>query len=94
MPSIKVIFRESSRASGEGTLFFRVIHRRAMRQINTGCRLLRAEWDTGRECVIIAGLDSRKEYLRCVQMQLVKGRGRLLQIVSVLDKSGGVGPIK
>lgn len=87
MTTIKVIFRASNNTD-EGTLFFRIIHKRIMRQVHTGCKIRKSEWDAVAAKVLTSGDDARVAYLKSVQGKLNLGISRLSRIVSELDKSG------
>lgn len=89
MATIKVILRLSSYNSQEGTLFFRVIHKRKMRQIHTGYRILGAEWDEASGEVIIPDNPGRADYLNVVQTKLDNGIARISRITASLEKSQG-----
>lgn len=88
MATIKVIFRESSTAGGEGSLYFRIIHRRKMRQLYTGIRLARNEWDDASGTTISVDGSSRQGYLESVGRRIDDDAKRLRTIVSGLDRSG------
>lgn len=88
MATIKVIFRTSSPNAPEGTLYFRIIHKRKVRQIHTGNRIAGSEWDSEKESVREGINPDRREYLRAVADKLNEGRLRLEHIVYRLDKTG------
>lgn len=88
MASIKVIFRASSPKEREGTLYYRIIHKRKVKQIHTGNRINRNEWNDEESRVIVSGTAARQEYLNVVQKKLNDNLARLESIVSSLDKSG------
>lgn len=88
MATIKVIFRESSAAGGEGALYFRIIHRRKVRQLHTGIRVARGEWDDAGGATVPADGSGRREYLRSVDRRINDAATRLRAIVGVLDRSG------
>lgn len=87
MASIKVIFRASSPKGHEGTLYFRIIHKRIVHQIHTDNHISRDEWNETESSIIISGASSRQEYLKAVQKKLDDNKGRLERIVSTLDHS-------
>lgn len=87
MASIKVIFRQSPRKSGEGTLYYRVIHKRKMRQLHIGCRVMSDEWSGEDGKLILLGTESRRTYLHDMQQRLDEGVARLSQIIKALDGS-------
>lgn len=88
MASIKVIFRPSSRRRNEGTLYYRIIHRRRVRQIHIGARVDRDEWNDKKGALVLGGNDSRQEYLCAVQHKLSENLARLTYIVAELDREG------
>lgn len=89
MATIKVIFRASSTEAVEGTLFYRIIHKRKMRQLHSGHRVARQEWDEANEKLIIPADSSRQDYLLTIQNTLEESIARLTHIVTSLDKTAG-----
>lgn len=59
-----------------------------MRQVHTGCKIRKAEWNADAATVLVSGDDSRVAYLKSVQNKLNAGIARLSRIVSNFDKSG------
>lgn len=88
MTTIRTVFRVSSKDPCEGTLFFRIIHKRKMRQVHSGCKIQIAEWDDESGKVKIRGDDERTAYLRSVQTKLDCGMARLKRITNDLDNAG------
>lgn len=88
MTTLKVIFRSSSTIGCEGTLYFRIIHKRKVRQIHTGHRILKSEWDSEKNEVKVSDDSGRKEYLVTVKNHLKENLQRLQLIIGTLDKSG------
>lgn len=88
MASIKVIFRASSPKAFDGTLYYRIIHKRKVRQIHTGLRISCYEWDRTEGNVIVSGAVTRQEYLNAVREKLAGDLKRLSIIVSNFDNSG------
>lgn len=88
MTSIKVIFRASSANNNEGTLYFRIIHKRKVRQIHTGNRITKDEWNEAEGEIIPAGTTFRQEYLNAVRQKIDKNKVRLQQIIAYLDNRG------
>lgn len=66
MASIKVKFRPSSIKGREGSIYYQVIHKRAIRQIRTDFRVFETEWDKDASSVRIMPetVGNRKQYLR------------------------------
>jgi len=88
MATIKVIFRASSPREQVGTLYYRIIHKRKVRQIHTGSRIARDVWDSEKERIRDDVNPARQEYLKGVADKLRENRLRLERIVGRLDKSG------
>lgn len=55
MTSIKIKFRPSSVEGKEGSIYFRIIHNRVVRQLNTVYRIFASEWDEEAETIIANG---------------------------------------
>lgn len=89
MATVKLILRASSRDGHGGTLYFRVIHNRKIKQIHTGFKLNDAEWDEKTGTVIITSDEHRKKYLTEVIAKTSAMRRRLEQTISVLDSQDG-----
>lgn len=89
MATIKVILRLSSHDSNEGTLFYRVIHKRKTRQIHTGYRLKIDEWDVASGKMQNTSNQERADYLKTVQSKLDNGMTRINRIVASFEKTGG-----
>lgn len=88
MTTIKAIYRDSANGSGAGVLYYRVIHRRKMRQVHTGQRITRDEWDEKTGTVVIGTDGVRSEYLKTVNDSLRAGQKRFAIVISSLEKSG------
>lgn len=90
MATIKVKFRSSSVKMREGTLYFQIVHRRVVRQINAGFRLHASEWDSAGEKTSTTDLtdESRRKYLNEVDVGLRNAFAILTSIVSNYEKSG------
>ncbi len=87
MATTKVILRLTSHGSNEGTLFYRIIHKRKTRQIHTGYRLNSDEWDIASGKIINTGNKEREDYLKAVQSKLDNGIMRINRIVASLEKN-------
>lgn len=87
MATVKLVFRESPAAEGEGSIYMRVIHRRGVRQLNTGCRIVSAEWDVERCMVVTTTVDTaRSGYLDTVSRQISDSVQRIRAIIADLDR--------
>lgn len=90
MATVKIKFRASSSEMREGTLYFQVIHKREVRQIRTGYKLYKQEWDaTCCEVVLPAGICvDRRNYLVSLNNAVQEDSRRLRNLVSRLEISG------
>lgn len=90
MATIKIKFRASSSEEKEGTLFYRVIHRRVTRQVHTGYKLRREEWDDTAQTVVIpsGSTDNRRSYLATLRESVRGDRSHLEGIVRRLERAG------
>ena len=60
MASVKVKFRPSSVNGKEGSIYYQVIHNRAVRQIKTDCRIFESEWNGKASAVAVPIMIGRK----------------------------------
>lgn len=90
MATVKIKFRASSSEMREGTLYFQVIHKREVRQIRTGYKLYKQEWDaTCCEVVLPDGICvDRRNYLVSLNNAVQEDSRRLRNLVSRLEISG------
>lgn len=88
MASVKVKFRPSSVSGKEGSIYYRVIHNRAVRQIKTDCRIFENEWNGKASAVAVPVLASneRKNYLQSVANRIEWDIKRLTAIIALLEK--------
>ena len=88
MASVKVKFRPSSVNGKEGSIYYQVIHNRAVRQIKTDCRVFESEWNGKTSAVAVPVLASieRKNYLQSVASRIEWDVKRLTAIISLLEK--------
>lgn len=88
MASVKVKFRPSSVNGKEGSIYYQVIHNRAVRQIKTDCRIFESEWNGKTSAVAVPALASneRKSYLQSVASRIEWDVKRLTVIISLLEK--------
>lgn len=90
MASVKVKFRPSSVNGKEGSIYYQVIHKRAVRQIRTGYRIFESEWNGKLSMIEIPAMHpaERKYYLRQIIRQVNRDVGRLEGIVRDLSYKG------
>lgn len=92
MASVKVKFRPSSTDGREGSIYYQVIHNRAVRQIKTDCRIYANEWNDKTSTVSFPILVSteRKNYLQSVTNHIEWDIKRLKVIIALCDKRNGI----
>lgn len=90
MATIKVRFRPSTVKNMGGTLYYQIIHKRAVKQLYTDFRLKTAEWDIENGEIIIGNSSdsSRATYLSSVNEEIKDGLATLNAIVTRLDSAG------
>lgn len=89
MATVKMKFRASSIPDKEGTLFFQVIHSRVARQIATGHKIFKGEWNAVESEIILTNNEPlRHDYLLSVKEALVRAELKLKNIIIRLDKKG------
>ncbi len=89
MATIKVKFRPSSVEGREGTLYYQVIHRRVVRQVNTGYKLYPYEWDSRSDRIAVSSAtDGRRRYLSMVEAGVRRDIFRFEEIIGRLECSG------
>ena len=88
MASVKVKFRPSSVNGREGSIYYQVIHNRAVRQVKTDCRIFGSEWNGKTSAVAVPFLASneRKNYLQSVANRIEWDIKRLTAIIALLEK--------
>ncbi len=85
MTTVSIRFRPSTVSGKEGTLYYRVTHRRMSRQINTGYKIFPDEWANGR---LASGNEERNACLRHLETQLKKELERLNSLIRRLEQNG------
>lgn len=85
MATVSIRFRPSTVSGREGTLYYRVTHRRISRQINTGYKVFPDEWENN---WLASGNGARSAYLRNLETQLEKDLERLQNLILQQDRSG------
>ena len=88
MASVKVKFRPSSVNGKEGSIYYQVIHNRAVRQVKTDCRIFESEWNGKTSAVAVPFLASneRKNHLQSVVIRIEWDVKRLTAIIALLEK--------
>ncbi len=88
MASVKVKFRPSSVNGKEGSIYYQVIHNRAVRQIVADLHIYESEWNNKKSTVRISewtGSD-RRQYLQSITKRIQWDTKRLKAIIAFLDK--------
>lgn len=89
MATVKVKFRASSVADREGTLFYRIIHNRVVRQVNTGYKLFPSEWDALQRNILPPNCEGpRHAYLVALKNRIAEDKTRLERIIARLGRTG------
>lgn len=87
MATVKIKYRPSSRQGKEGSICYQITHRGTIRQIRTGYRIFREEWDPAKsEPAIAAG---RESFLRTLRERMARDTERLRAIIGRLEACGG-----
>ena len=88
MASVKVKFRPSSVNGKEGSIYYQVIHNRAVRQVKTDCRIFESEWNgkVSAVAVPVSASIERKNYLQSVASRIEWDVKRLTAIIALLEK--------
>ena len=89
MATVKVKFRASSVADREGSLFYRIIHNRVVRQVNTGYKLFPSEWDALHAGLLqLSNEGPRHAYLVALKSRIAEDKTRLERIIARLGRTG------
>lgn len=90
MATVKVKFRSSAKDGKEGTIFYKVTHRRVASQVSTKYKILSSEWDSMREAIVIPNdtLSERKDYLKRLREQIKYDTVSLQNIVNNFENAG------
>ena len=90
MATIKIRFRIPSVTAKEGTLAYRVIHKKEVRQLSSGYRVFQKEWDSVRSevCIPPEASTSRKIYLEELKASIFRDMAIMDEIVCGLECTG------
>ena len=83
MTSIKIKFRPSTLDGNERGNYFKIIHNRVVRQLNTDYQVFAEEWNAESESIVIKG--SRSNFLLGIQERLSWDVVRLEKVVRTLE---------
>lgn len=87
MATVKIKFRPSSANTGDGTIYYQVIHNRVARQIKTGYRVTRSEWDSRLEAPPLS-ISERTAYLSALKMKVAEDKAKLERVIASLEQRG------
>ncbi len=88
MATIKVKFRPSTVADREGTIYYRIIHERKVRQLLSDYRVFSYEWDESRSMVTTTQKSDRKSYILSIRERIRWDVERLTKISRKLEADG------
>ncbi len=88
MATIKVKFRPSTVADREGTIYYRIIHERKVRQLLSDYRVFPFEWDENRSMVTTTQKSDRKSYILSIRERIRWDAERLTKISRKLEADG------
>lgn len=90
MASVKVKFRPSATDGREGSIYYQVIHNRAVRQITADLHVHESEWNAGTSSVTIPTWAdaNRKHHLHMIQKHISRDILRLENIIRDLTLKG------
>lgn len=89
MTKVKLKFRQSSVSGKEGTLYYRVNHKRVVRQIHTRFKIFLNEWDNNQNEIVIHNADNeRSNYLLSIQENIIDDITSIKNIIAKLDRMG------
>lgn len=89
MASIKLKFRPSIVSGKEGTIYYQIIHKRVIRQMNTDYRLFKEEWNEETDLPAIT-TGERADFLLAIKERMDWDIKRLESIISRLEWSKAV----
>ena len=87
MATVKLKFRASTQDGKEGRLYYQIIQKRMIRQINTTYKVSAKEWDNSNSRLIIPEVkNTRRNYLEDIENRIKLDLNRILQIISSFDR--------
>ncbi len=88
MATIKVKFRPSPVADGDGIIYYKITHERKIRQIISDYRVFPFEWDEKSSMVTSTHKSQRKLYILTIRERIRRDIERLTKISQKLEASG------
>lgn len=88
MASIKLKFRPSKNTSGEGTIYYQIIHERQILQLASGYKVFATEWNHKRSTIYACNNVGRGETLLSIHDQINRDLERFFKIDRRLSRQG------
>lgn len=88
MASIKVKLRPPTVAGSKGTIYYQIMHERAVRRLTTDYHVFASEWDEKRRMVSAIRPDERRPVIVAIRERIRQEVELLTRIVRKLDDSG------
>lgn len=88
MTSIKVKFRPSTVTDKEGSIYYRIIHERKVRQLLTDYHVFPDEWDEKRSMITTSQKSERKSLILSIRERIHRDLERLVKIDRKLNANG------
>lgn len=88
MASIKLKFRPSKNTSGEGTIYYQIIHERQILQLASGYKVFATEWNHKRSTISACNDVRRGETLLSIHDQINRDLERFFKIVRRFSRQG------
>lgn len=85
--TVRVKFRPSTVKDHPGSIVYLVTHRRTVRQVTTGYKILPEEWDD-RQSKLIPFYEERAEIIRLIAQRLARDMKQLNAIIVELESNG------
>lgn len=90
MATVKIKFRPSTVENKEGVLYYQIIHKRVVRQINAKYKVHANEWNKALAVIRFpVGGGARMEYLTALKERLWEDVFRLKDIIARCERTGG-----
>lgn len=86
--AIKVIFHPSTVADHKGSIYYRIIHERKVRQLSSKYHIYNNEWDNRRSMPTSSPTDERRNEIDTVREQIRRDVERLSRIMNMLSHRG------
>jgi integrase len=88
MTTVKLKYRQSTVSDKEGTLYFRLIHDRVVRQLATDYRIFNSEWNNSKSVIKTGANATRNQVLAGIRESIHRDIERLNRIINDFEKRG------